>query len=140
MLSDIDLLFANICFNSALGNRLYTGIGKKACLCWTLPAWTLLKLFQVGWMMARSIVDINWKYAGDALPAFVTLVFMPFSYSIAYGLIASVIHLCAVSQYADATQRHYDLRCLERSDLRHQTDFSWTYTPCRRRPQRILVM
>jgi adenine/guanine/hypoxanthine permease len=48
----------------------------------------ILTTFQVGWMMARSIVDINWKYAGDALPAFVTLIFMPFSYSIAYGLIA----------------------------------------------------
>jgi AGZA family xanthine/uracil permease-like MFS transporter len=38
--------------------------------------------------MARSVVDINWQYPGDALPAFVTLVFMAFSYSIAYGLIA----------------------------------------------------
>jgi AGZA family xanthine/uracil permease-like MFS transporter len=39
-------------------------------------------------MMARSVVDINWKYAGDSLPAFATLIVMPFSYSIAYGLIA----------------------------------------------------
>ena len=48
----------------------------------------VLTVFQVGWMMARSVVDINWRYAGDALPAFITLIFMPFSYSIAYGLIA----------------------------------------------------
>jgi adenine/guanine/hypoxanthine permease len=47
-----------------------------------------LTLSKVGWMMARSIVDINWRYVGDALPAFVTLIFMPFSYSIAYGLMA----------------------------------------------------
>ena len=45
---------------------------------------------QVGWIMARSVIDINWSYPGDALPAFVTLVFIPFSYSVAYGLIASV--------------------------------------------------
>ncbi|OCT53885.1 putative xanthine/uracil permease [Cladophialophora carrionii] len=55
----------------------------------SIPPWaTGCTLVLVGWMMARSIVDINWKYAGDALPAFVTLIFMPFSYSIAYGLIA----------------------------------------------------
>lgn len=39
-------------------------------------------------MMMRSIVEINWQYIGDAVPAFVTLMFMPFSYSVAYGLIA----------------------------------------------------
>jgi AGZA family xanthine/uracil permease-like MFS transporter len=39
-------------------------------------------------MMARSAVDINWKYTGDSLPAFATMIVMPFSYSIAYGLIA----------------------------------------------------
>lgn len=47
--------------------------------------------FQVGWMMAQSITEINWRYPGDALPAFVTLIFIPFSFSIAYGLIAYVI-------------------------------------------------
>jgi adenine/guanine/hypoxanthine permease len=39
-------------------------------------------------MMTRSIVDINWRYVGDAIPAFITFVFMPFSFSVAYGLIA----------------------------------------------------
>lgn len=34
------------------------------------------------------MVDVNWGYAGDALPAAVTLLFIPFSYSVAYGLIA----------------------------------------------------
>jgi hypothetical protein len=40
--------------------------------------------------MMRQVVSVNWKYIGDAVPAFVTLVFMPFSYSIAYGLLAYV--------------------------------------------------
>jgi adenine/guanine/hypoxanthine permease len=39
-------------------------------------------------MMMRQVVSINWTYIGDAVPAFVTLMFIPFSYSIAYGLIA----------------------------------------------------
>lgn len=39
-------------------------------------------------MMMRQVTLINWRYIGDAIPAFVTLLFMPFSYSVAYGLIA----------------------------------------------------
>jgi AGZA family xanthine/uracil permease-like MFS transporter len=43
---------------------------------------------QVGCMMIRQVTKINWAYIGDAIPSFVTLVFIPFSYSCAYGLIA----------------------------------------------------
>ncbi|KAI9769727.1 MAG: hypothetical protein M1839_003603 [Geoglossum umbratile] len=58
----------------------------------SIPPWaTGCTLILVGCMMARSIVDINWRYVGDAIPAFVTLVFMPFSFSIAYGLIAGLM-------------------------------------------------
>lgn len=38
--------------------------------------------------MMRQVTTVNWAYVGDAVPAFVTLAFMPFSYSVAYGLIA----------------------------------------------------
>lgn len=38
--------------------------------------------------MIRQVININWQYIGDAVPSFVTLAFMPFSYSVAYGLIA----------------------------------------------------
>jgi AGZA family xanthine/uracil permease-like MFS transporter len=40
--------------------------------------------------MAQSAKDINWKYMGDAIPAFLTIAIMPFTYSIAYGLIAGI--------------------------------------------------
>jgi hypothetical protein len=40
--------------------------------------------------MMRQVTSINWSYIGDAIPAFVTLAFMPLSYSVAYGLIAYV--------------------------------------------------
>jgi hypothetical protein len=36
-------------------------------------------------------MQINWNYMGDALPAFITIIVMPFTYSIAYGLIAGII-------------------------------------------------
>ena len=42
-------------------------------------------------MMMRQVTLVNWKYIGDAIPAFVTLLFMPFSYSVAYGLIAGLL-------------------------------------------------
>ncbi|KAM3551177.1 hypothetical protein ARSEF4850_007999 [Beauveria asiatica] len=37
------------------------------------------------------ITQINWRYIGDVLPSFVVMTFIPFSYSVAYGLIASGI-------------------------------------------------
>lgn len=41
--------------------------------------------------MMRQVTSINWAYIGDAVPAFVTLAFMPLSYSVAYGLIAGML-------------------------------------------------
>lgn len=40
--------------------------------------------------MIRQVTKINWVYIGDAIPSFITLAFIPFSYSVAYGLIAYV--------------------------------------------------
>ncbi|KAF4624066.1 hypothetical protein G7Y89_g14106 [Cudoniella acicularis] len=58
----------------------------------SIPPWaTGCTLIIVGAMMAQAAKDINWKYWGDALPAFITLAVMPFTYSIAYGLIAGII-------------------------------------------------
>lgn len=42
-------------------------------------------------MMIRQISAVNWRYVGDAIPSFVVMAFIPFSYSVAYGLIAWVI-------------------------------------------------
>lgn len=58
----------------------------------SIPPWaTGGALVLVGCMMMRGITAINWNYPGDSIPAFVTLMFMPFSYSIAYGLVAGII-------------------------------------------------
>ncbi|KAK9362286.1 hypothetical protein V1504DRAFT_479900 [Lipomyces starkeyi] len=48
-------------------------------------------LIIVGSMMMTSVAEINWSYFGDAIPAFLTIALMPFTYSIAYGLIAGII-------------------------------------------------
>ncbi|KAG9495717.1 hypothetical protein J7337_012274 [Fusarium musae] len=55
----------------------------------SVPPWaTGPALILVGCMMARQITEINWRYIGDTLPSFVVLAFVPFSYSVAYGIIA----------------------------------------------------
>lgn len=57
----------------------------------SIPAWaTGGTLVIVGSLMATSAKDINWRYLGDSIPAFLTIALMPFTYSIAYGLIAGI--------------------------------------------------
>jgi len=57
----------------------------------SIPPWaTGCTLIIVGSLMAQSAKDINWRYMGDAIPAFLTIAIMPFTYSIAYGLIAGI--------------------------------------------------
>lgn len=57
----------------------------------SIPSWaTGCVLILVGSMMIRSVTEINWRYMGDAVPAFLTIAVMPFTYSIADGLIAGV--------------------------------------------------
>ncbi|CAI0431327.1 unnamed protein product [Linum tenue] len=38
----------------------------------------------------RSVVEIEWDDMRQAIPAFVTLILMPLTYSIAYGLIGGI--------------------------------------------------
>jgi AGZA family xanthine/uracil permease-like MFS transporter len=57
----------------------------------SIPPWaTGCVLVLVGSMMVRAVTEINWKYMGDAIPAFITIALMPFTYSIADGLIGGV--------------------------------------------------
>lgn len=57
----------------------------------SIPPWaTGCVLVLVGSMMMKAVTEINWSYLGDAIPAFVTIAVMPFTYSIADGLIAGI--------------------------------------------------
>ncbi|KAL5355587.1 hypothetical protein BJX96DRAFT_141525 [Aspergillus floccosus] len=58
----------------------------------SIPPWaTGCTLVIVGALMCKAAAEINWKYYGDAIPAFLTIAIMPFTYSIAYGLIAGIL-------------------------------------------------
>ncbi|CAO2650453.1 Nn.00g017450.m01.CDS01 [Neocucurbitaria sp. VM-36] len=64
----------------------------------SIPPWaTGCTLVLVGCLMMRQIVSINWRYVGDAVPAFVTVMFIPFGYSAAYGLIAGLMVYTALN-------------------------------------------
>ena len=57
----------------------------------SIPAWaTGGSLIVVGALMARSLVKVRWDNPAHAITAFVTVMVMPLTYSIAYGLIAGI--------------------------------------------------
>lgn len=58
----------------------------------SIPPWaTGCTLVIVGALICKAAAEINWRYYSDAIPAFLTIAIMPFTYSIAYGLIAGIL-------------------------------------------------
>ncbi|XP_076953515.1 adenine/guanine permease AZG1-like [Bidens hawaiensis] len=57
----------------------------------SIPPWAVgPPLILVGVLMMRSVVEIDWDDMRQAIPAFITLLLMPLTYSIAYGLIGGI--------------------------------------------------
>ena len=66
-----------------------------------IPAFaTAPALIVVGYMMLSSCTDIDWQDAGEALPAFLAIAGMPFTYSISDGLMFGVISYTAINALA----------------------------------------
>jgi AGZA family xanthine/uracil permease-like MFS transporter len=64
----------------------------------SIPPWaTGCTLIIVGSLMAQAAKDVNWRYMGDSIPAFLTIAVMPFTYSIAYGLIAGIMSYIVIN-------------------------------------------
>ena len=57
---------------------------------------TAAALIFVGILMLANICDVDMRNMEDALPAFCTVVFMPFTYSIANGIAVGLIVYCLV--------------------------------------------
>ncbi|KAL0948233.1 hypothetical protein HGRIS_010833 [Hohenbuehelia grisea] len=58
----------------------------------SIPPWaTGGALVIVGSLMIRNVREINWDYYGDAVPAFLTLIIIPLTYNIAYGVICGIV-------------------------------------------------
>jgi adenine/guanine/hypoxanthine permease len=57
----------------------------------SIPVWAVgPPLVLVGVLMMKSVVEIDWHDMKQAIPAFITLIGMPLTYSIAYGLIGGI--------------------------------------------------
>lgn len=57
----------------------------------SIPAWAVgPPLILVGALMMKSVVEIDWEDMKQGIPAFMTLILMPLTYSIAYGLIGGI--------------------------------------------------
>ncbi|EGV36811.1 NCS2 family permease [Neisseria weaveri] len=78
------------------------GVLMLACLWFSplaqsVPAFaTAPALLYVGVQMMRSAVEIDWNDLTEAAPAFLTIVFMPFSYSIADGIAMGFISYAVI--------------------------------------------
>jgi AGZA family xanthine/uracil permease-like MFS transporter len=55
------------------------------------PAATAPALILVGFLMLEPIPQVDWKEVSEGLPAFLTLLLMPLTYSIAEGMLAGIV-------------------------------------------------
>lgn len=74
-----------------LGAILFAPIVNVVPSAATAPA-----LIFVGILMLSNIRDVNFEDMSEALPAFCTIIFMPFTYSIANGVALGLITYCLV--------------------------------------------
>jgi adenine/guanine/hypoxanthine permease len=60
----------------------------------SIPAWaTGGALVISGSLMIRNVVDVNWKYLGDAVPAFLTIIIIPCEQIFTFCLLGPVLTL-----------------------------------------------
>jgi len=50
-----------------------------------------IALVVIGIVMLRNVVEVSWDDVTDAIPAGMTILIMPFTYSIAYGIAAGIV-------------------------------------------------
>ena len=63
-----------------------------------IPAFaTAPALIVVGYMMLSSCADVDWSDAAEAVPAFLAIVAMPFTYSISDGIMFGVISYTVIN-------------------------------------------
>ncbi|KAJ2902313.1 putative inner membrane protein yieg protein [Zalerion maritima] len=101
----------------------------------SIPPWaTGCTLILVGCLMIRQVTAVNWNYIGDAIPSFVAIFFIPFSFSVAYGLIAAIFVYTALNLMIWATTK------ISRGSIKpaeYDLKQYWTWKPAGKRPWMI---
>jgi AGZA family xanthine/uracil permease-like MFS transporter len=95
--SGVTTIVTGLLFLAAIGAAPFVGIVPAAA---TAPA-----LILVGSMMLSTISEIHWRDPLVAVPAFLTLVLIPFTYSIANGLGFGIIAWAALHLAAGKLRR-----------------------------------
>ncbi|KFG85755.1 purine transporter [Metarhizium anisopliae] len=91
----------------------------------SIPPWaTGCVLILVGSMMAGAVAEINWKYMGDAVPAFLAICLMPFTYSIANGLIGGIFSYIIINVTVWLVKKLSGGRILP-SNMDEQENWTW---------------
>ena len=81
-------------------------VGKGVKTFDVIPSFaTAPALIIVGFMMLSSAADIDWSDASEAVPAFLAIAVMPFSYSISDGIMAGVIAYTLINLLAGKTRK-----------------------------------
>ena len=62
-------------------------------------------LIVVGYLMLSSVADIDWRDVGEGVPAFITLAWMPFTYSISDGIMFGIISYTAINLLSGRVRR-----------------------------------
>ena len=62
-------------------------------------------LIVVGYLMLSSIADIDWSDAGESIPAFIAMAWMPFTYSISDGIMFGVISYTLINLFSGKSAR-----------------------------------
>src|SRR4029078_2357538 len=55
------------------------------------PVATAPALVLVGFLMMEPALHVDWRDVGEGVPAFLTLLLMPLTYSIAEGMLAGIV-------------------------------------------------
>ena len=72
----------------------------------TVPSFaTAPALIVVGFMMMQQVVEINWNDVLEAIPCFITIVAMPFMYSISEGIAFGIISYAILNTIAGKSQK-----------------------------------
>jgi len=95
----------------------------------SIPPWaTGSALVIVGSLMIRNVRDINWDYIGDALPAFLTILIIPLSFNIAYGVIVGIVTYTILNGFVWIVRKVTDGRI---SPPNYDTSEPWSVPPGR---------
>jgi AGZA family xanthine/uracil permease-like MFS transporter len=84
-------VFGTSCRVSISAKELIPAVEKPKQITLCLYPVTAPALIIVGSLMVRSVTKIKWDDVTDALPAFLTIVVMPFTFNISHGLAAGII-------------------------------------------------